>query len=216
MKINESGRSMIEMLGVLAIIGVLSVGGIAGYSKAMNKYKVNSVADQMAMIVTNLRTLYAQQKDYNGLDTTAAIGMGVIPDDAIKTSGTGDSITKTAENPYGGQIVISDAPKKDSTDLGAFYVEYNGISRDACVNLSTSDWGTGANTGLMAVAAKSTAGAGAEMDGILVASGDGKADEGLAIGVIGKTTNGLPLSVASAAKACDCATDVCSFAVKYY
>ena len=29
---NESGRCMIEMLGVLAIIGVLSVGGIAGYS----------------------------------------------------------------------------------------------------------------------------------------------------------------------------------------
>ncbi|MBR2136742.1 MAG: prepilin-type N-terminal cleavage/methylation domain-containing protein [Alphaproteobacteria bacterium] len=33
-KTNQSGRSMIEMLGVLAIIGVLSVGGIAGYSKA--------------------------------------------------------------------------------------------------------------------------------------------------------------------------------------
>ena len=32
---NFFGRSMIEMLGVLAIIGVLSVGGIAGYSKAM-------------------------------------------------------------------------------------------------------------------------------------------------------------------------------------
>ena len=31
------GRSMIEMLGVLAIVGVLSVGGIAGYSKAMEK-----------------------------------------------------------------------------------------------------------------------------------------------------------------------------------
>ena len=30
MRVNESGRSMIEMLGVLAIIGVLSVGGIAG------------------------------------------------------------------------------------------------------------------------------------------------------------------------------------------
>ena len=31
----QTGRSMVEMLGVLAIIGVLSVGGIAGYSKAM-------------------------------------------------------------------------------------------------------------------------------------------------------------------------------------
>lgn len=36
-KKNESGRSMVEMLGVLAIIGVLSVGGIAGYRMAMKK-----------------------------------------------------------------------------------------------------------------------------------------------------------------------------------
>ena len=40
---NPLGRSMIEMLGVLAIIGVLSVGGIAGYSKAMEKWKVNKL-----------------------------------------------------------------------------------------------------------------------------------------------------------------------------
>ena len=31
MKINQSGRSMIEMLGVLAIIGVLSAAGLIGY-----------------------------------------------------------------------------------------------------------------------------------------------------------------------------------------
>ena len=30
-KNEQTGRSMVEMLGVLAIIGVLSVGGIAGY-----------------------------------------------------------------------------------------------------------------------------------------------------------------------------------------
>jgi len=37
----ESGRSMVEMLGVLAIIGVLSIGGIAGYTQAMKKYHIN-------------------------------------------------------------------------------------------------------------------------------------------------------------------------------
>ena len=46
----QSGRSMIEMLGVLAIIGVLSVGGIAGYSKAMFKYKLNIQKQQMSQI----------------------------------------------------------------------------------------------------------------------------------------------------------------------
>ncbi len=42
---NESGRSMVEMLGVLAIIGVLSIGGIAGYTTAMNRYRANEVVD---------------------------------------------------------------------------------------------------------------------------------------------------------------------------
>ena len=41
-----AGRSMVEMLGVLAIIGVLSVGAIAGYSKAMNKYRLNKMLEQ--------------------------------------------------------------------------------------------------------------------------------------------------------------------------
>ena len=47
---NFFGRSMIEMLGVLAIIGVLSVGGIAGYSKAMEKFKINKVIEQYSMM----------------------------------------------------------------------------------------------------------------------------------------------------------------------
>ena len=38
---------MVEMLGVLAIIWVLSVGGIAGYSKAMMKYKINKFSVAM-------------------------------------------------------------------------------------------------------------------------------------------------------------------------
>ncbi len=47
----QSGRSMVEMLGVLAIIGVLSVGAIAGYSKAMMKYKLNKQAEQIGSIL---------------------------------------------------------------------------------------------------------------------------------------------------------------------
>ena len=53
MKKLESGRSMVEMLGVLAIIGVLSIGGIAGYTMAMNRYKANEIlnAASMALVV---------------------------------------------------------------------------------------------------------------------------------------------------------------------
>ena len=62
-KINNSeGRSMIEMLGVLAIIGVLSVGGIAGYSKAMMKYIVNKTIDFITYTSQSIRTFFAPQK----------------------------------------------------------------------------------------------------------------------------------------------------------
>ena len=44
----EYGRSMIEMLGVLAIIGVLSIGGLAGYTMAMNRHRANEILDYAA------------------------------------------------------------------------------------------------------------------------------------------------------------------------
>ncbi len=47
----SAGRSMVEMLGVLAIIGVLSVGAISGYSKAMFKYKLNKQAESFNMLL---------------------------------------------------------------------------------------------------------------------------------------------------------------------
>ena len=58
----QSGRSMVEMLGVLAIIGVLSVGAIAGYSKAMFKYKLNKHAEAVSMLLNNVLQLKGQLK----------------------------------------------------------------------------------------------------------------------------------------------------------
>ena len=43
MKKSESGRSMVEMLGVLAIIGVLSIVAFSAIRLALNKSKANSI-----------------------------------------------------------------------------------------------------------------------------------------------------------------------------
>jgi len=44
-KFNETGRSMIEILGVLAIIGILSIGGMAGYQYAYSSYQAGQIQD---------------------------------------------------------------------------------------------------------------------------------------------------------------------------
>ena len=44
-KLNEHGRSMVEILGVLAIIGILSIGGIASYQYAYSSYQAGQIQD---------------------------------------------------------------------------------------------------------------------------------------------------------------------------
>ena len=47
MQKKQFGRSMIEMLGVLAIIGVLSIGGLLGYRRAVNNHQANTILDDV-------------------------------------------------------------------------------------------------------------------------------------------------------------------------
>ena len=44
---SEWGRSMIEMLGALAIIGILSITGILGYRAAIERYQTNETMDEL-------------------------------------------------------------------------------------------------------------------------------------------------------------------------
>ena len=53
----QSGRSMIEMLGVLAIIGVLSLVSISAYSKAMAKYQLNQHAEALSSLLNSVISL---------------------------------------------------------------------------------------------------------------------------------------------------------------
>ena len=81
----QSGRSMVEMLGVLAIIGVLSVGAIAGYSKAMMKYKLNKYSEQMNTVINavarnahSFDNIYSQNNVATSL-VSYLVKMGEIP-----------------------------------------------------------------------------------------------------------------------------------------
>ncbi len=48
---------MTEMLGILAVIGVLSIGGVQGYRYAMNKYHSNEVINELNLLNAQLAVL---------------------------------------------------------------------------------------------------------------------------------------------------------------
>ena len=153
----QSGRSMIEMLGVLAIIGVLSVGGIAGYSKAMMKYRINKTIEQMTLIAGNVRAFWGPQKNYEDLQCeqncisdgcngykescNVAKKAKIFPDEMLTIT---DGKITNIENAFGGHVSIDYYGKSALNDKRAFYIEYTNIPQEACIELLTQDW-TNAN-----------------------------------------------------------------------
>lgn len=83
MKNDITGRSMVEMLGVLAIVGVLSAGALAGYSKAMQMYKVNRFTDDFNYFLGHAMTFSVDSStnanSAGDLDfSTAAQSLGLL------------------------------------------------------------------------------------------------------------------------------------------
>ncbi len=152
---NQNGRSMIEMLGVLAIIGVLSVGGIAGYSKAMMKYRINKAIEQITLIAGNVRTFFGPQRSYNGIENHCVVKKAkIIPDEMINSFSTfegsgGTGCTLDMKNVFGGEVDLYTAHKSTNTDKQAFRISYEiDGSYDVCIELLSYDWG---ETGVTAI-----------------------------------------------------------------
>ena len=153
---DEAGRSMVEMLGVLAIIGVLSVGGISGYSKAMAKYKLTKAQDQITMLLMNIRTAYATSPSYSGLDEKSAGDYNLAPNEMVVKDAEGK--TTKLQNTFGGEVKIGTLGDNSSNTY--FYIQLQSLGKEACRTLLSSDWGADGLVGIWAAASATTSGSG--------------------------------------------------------
>ena len=124
--VNESGRSMVEMLGVLAIIGVLSIGGIAGYTMAMNRYRANELLDTAAKVAVVAMTKNggvgdnADMSDL-GMDAKSVPCTTVVGDIksdknglvTINSSGCDDAVASVMKTIAGGKVNGASCTKTD-------------------------------------------------------------------------------------------------------
>ena len=131
------GRSMVEMLGVLAIIGVLSVGGIAGYSKAMFKHKMTKLTTGIYYLADNLDLIFSHN-DYGINDLSSIIvKMNIVPDGfTVKNP---NSNSPQLIDPFGHNVYSHiSLPYSQKTVVS---LQIDKVSYDVCVNfLSQSTW----------------------------------------------------------------------------
>ena len=144
---NTFGRSMVEMIGVLSIVGVLSVGGIAGYVTASRNLRISNLKDEISILVANIRSMYFSSPDYGTLNEVVLINAGLVPDWMVGEDKT--SIFNKAK----GSVFIESAPVGDSK-LGAFILIFNGLDAYTCRELAISYWGSDIASGFLGMTIK--------------------------------------------------------------
>lgn len=101
---------MVEMLGVLAIIGVLSVAGMAGYSYALVKYKANETMDEL-----NKRSvLHATQLLQDGVPADGYLSQREFGDNTILGYGV-EAKASVYENEF--EITLRNYPSEVCRDI---------------------------------------------------------------------------------------------------
>ena len=205
---NNFGRSMIEMIGVLVIIGALSAGGIAGYTKALHQNKVNKSIEQIGVISGHLSTIGANGGLYTGMSNKSAIKLkAVLPE--MNPSGT------SLKNPFGGDVDISSAKLlKNGGNDQAYSIKYSGLDKQACLALATNDWGSVKNSSFIGIVAGPSASL--NTDSLYLKCPGKKATLTSVVGCNNGKTLGIPIPVSEAATICSTCGNNCAVALKYY
>lgn len=115
----ESGRSMIEMLGVLAIMGALTVGAYALIKDAFESQRQMQGVEEVFVIVNEVRKIHSQYDDFSNMDGEVILSM-----------------MEKKHNPYGGTYELTVNPANSRQ----FILTINGLSKSECQALITRAW----------------------------------------------------------------------------
>ncbi len=138
-KCMQNGRSMIEMLGVLAIIGILTVGGFNLVMKAQTHQKINEVTDNLTTLARKVRVV---ARDYTGAagSLNSYVNTGRAFPDSLEYSSSG--FTDRNDITYDIQYI---------SEGGAilFVIGVSGLTTEMCMNMVNANYGNKATSGFV-------------------------------------------------------------------
>lgn len=135
----QSGRSMIEMLGVLAIVGILTVGGFSLVSKMTTSNQTNSVMDEISGLASRVKHV---ARDLDSIDVASVCKAKAYPD-TLECDGCSCSS-------FGGSADVEYSVAGASYPA-LFTLTVSNLSDEMCMTLFTSNWGSENTTGFMGI-----------------------------------------------------------------
>ena len=146
MKQNENGRTLLEMLGVLAIIGVITVGAMSGLKFGTDSLRATALHEMVESTASGVADLYSWSREYPTEDNVCEPGENrrcvISLAESVPGNGICNAFQCTANgenveaNTTYGKMVIS------SGDTNYFVIKLTAVPKDICVRLEGVTWQT--------------------------------------------------------------------------
>ena len=125
----QRGRSMVEMLGVLTLVGVLSIGGVVGYQYAMQIFRENQTLNAFSATTAGARTA-----DLMDTYFYSCANFPCVVEPKYVISGVGDLRDGDFSTAVGSPMRVQIENEKGYT------VRIRGVSRVICETLKQGRW----------------------------------------------------------------------------
>ncbi len=152
MKEQQAGRSMVEMVLVIGIIGVLTMTIMKTIGNVYERWQLSCIASELRDIQKNITRRYAVSGYYDSIkdmDAQDLLEEKMVPESVVKGSG----MMHTA----GGQIVIEPVKASGgnysacSTSCDKYGVTFKSLSPRSCLDMVSLNWQVKGGTDLVAV-----------------------------------------------------------------
>ena len=170
-KSNQSGRSMVEMMGYLMVMMgvIIAIGRIV--SSAFDNHKYSTASLQLTELVNAMVKASAIDVDYSEVVTkiNTADGARELAPNTYRVVGS------TIYHAFGGKVTVS----TDAGDTTKLSVQYSNLSKKQCVELAMKDWSKNQYADLFSVNVNGNMWywrAYGDKDGAAVALGEGECD----------------------------------------
>ena len=137
-KETQIGRSMIETIGVLAIIMAVSMAIAKLIGSMQDKFKMSRISQQIIDLKKGIGNRYVASGTYENITIAEIVDSNAAPLDMI------DRSSKVLTHAYAGDVTVSG-------DAENYHITFNKLPYLVCTELATINWNFQGNTDLFLV-----------------------------------------------------------------
>ncbi|MBO7556531.1 MAG: hypothetical protein J6T72_03970 [Alphaproteobacteria bacterium] len=125
----QKGRTLIEILGVLSIVAVLIAGATKLLDRAILRYKLTRVSQQVVEVQNAVAKKFVGRREYTGLTLTLLHNDHLLPSDMRYSN-------NKLYHKLGGEVTVTLAA--DDTN---YVITFKSLPKNACTELVSQNWG---------------------------------------------------------------------------